>query len=710
MRREHDPDLDEVFDDDPSLRQFAQVLRSVPRPVVEPDPAFRANLRRRLMQEAYAAQERPDAPWYRRLSAPPRLAWSSATVAALLIAFLVVVMVSQHVGRELRQRHQPTQPLALGRGGPADPASFQPAHRARPATQQAIAIQPATQVSYHWASATTVVIKPVNGSLAPSTLYDVTVGPSARTQTGTTLQKVEHVTFVTGTQQQTPPPTSPTPTPTPSNISLADPYQLGPIGQQPAVWSADGSQVYVISPSGVLHAYPVAGGSGQTIASGVGLVAAGPNGPAYTTGGSIVYGGQTVNGVSAQAIGFDATGDLLYLSGQSVYEGGRVIATLSEAPTEASFAPSGAGLAYLASDGLHILNFASARDQVVGVASLLGGWSPDGVRYAYPTANGVTAVGPEGISSLVSAQGVTGLSSSESGQLLYAGPQGLYLEAGNGGTPSQLSASSITSPQWSPASDVTLAYTENGSAWVAQISSDHARPETQEALVQQFMTDREAGNGSAAEGLLDSSAKADFANGVTLVYGGATSFSRYQILLDQPGRMVVRLVVDQGSNEYAVDEVLGVVSNNNQLWIDSASDMPFRQLGRGPEIVSVQVSATTVRVVFDSDLDPSTVSGLTIQGLSTTASYDPASRTVTLVFGQTPQPGGSYVLQMSSSLHDISGRSAVPYTLTFLGPAGGVTPSPSPTPAPTPAPTPSPSPTPTPSPSPSPSASPTPGH
>ncbi|HEX4216122.1 MAG TPA: Ig-like domain-containing protein [Candidatus Dormibacteraeota bacterium] len=709
MRREHDPDLDEVFDDDPSLRQFAQVLRSVPRPVVEPDPAFRANLRRRLMQEAYAAQERPSTPWYRRLSAPPRLAWSSATVAALLIAFLVVVMVSQHVGGS---GVNVTSPLSHSRSV----AVVQPIrlHFNQPmeatVTQQAIAIQPATQVTYRWESTTTVVIKPVHGSLAPSTLYDVTVGPSARTQGGTTLQKEAHVTFVTGTQQQTPPPNSPTPTPAPSTISLADPYQLGPIGTQPAVWSTDGSEVYVISPNGVLHAYPVAGGSGQTIASGVGLVAAGPNGPAYTAGGSIVYGGQTFTGVSAEAIGFDGTGDLLYLSGQTVYEAGHAIATLAEAPTQASFAPSGAGIAYLAADGLHILNFASARDQVVGDASQLGGWSPDGVRYAYPAADGVIAVGPSGISSLVSAQGVTGVSWSESGQLLYANPQGLYLDAGYGGTPSLLSGSAITSPQWSPVSDVTLAYTENGSAWVAQISSGHARPETQEALVQQFMTDRETGNSSAAESLLDSSAKSDFANGVTLTYGNGTTLNRYQILLDQPGRMVVRLVLNQGSTEYAVDETLGIVSNKNQLWIDSASDMPLRQLGRGPEIVSVQVSATAVRVVFDSDLDPSTVSALTIQGLSTSASYDSASRTVTLVLNQTAQPGAPYLLQMSSSLHDISGRSAVPYTLTFLGPAGGVTPSPSPTPTPTPAPTPTPSPTPTPTPTPSPSATPTPSN
>jgi len=46
-------------------------------------------------------------------------------------------------------------------------------------TQAAVAIEPATPVSYRWTSPQTLELVPQGGSLAPATQYQVTVAPTA---------------------------------------------------------------------------------------------------------------------------------------------------------------------------------------------------------------------------------------------------------------------------------------------------------------------------------------------------------------------------------------------------------------------------------------------------------------------------------------------------------------------------------------------------
>ena len=80
------------------------------------------------------------------------------------------------------------------------------------------------------------------------------------------------------------------------------------------------------------------------------------------------------------------------------------------------------------------------------------------------------------------------------------------------------------------------------------------------------------------------------------------------------------------------------------------------------------MTSTRVTVQFDSDLDPSTVLGVTISDTQSTATYDPARRAVVL----TPQggltPGASYQVVVNGSLKDVNNGSAANYQLTFIGP------------------------------------------
>ena len=52
MRSDRDPELEELFTDG-ELRDTAWLLRSVPHPTADPDPAFRAALRRRRVRRGF---------------------------------------------------------------------------------------------------------------------------------------------------------------------------------------------------------------------------------------------------------------------------------------------------------------------------------------------------------------------------------------------------------------------------------------------------------------------------------------------------------------------------------------------------------------------------------------------------------------------------------------------------------------------------------
>lgn len=694
MSRDRDFELDAIFEDDPELQGFAEVLRAMPHHRAEPDPAFRSDLRRRLMREVWRMQEEGARPWYRRMLSPPRVAWGAAMASLLLIAFTIVVFSSHGTsGQQVVVASPMANMQTVGLAQPIELQFNQPMDRK--ATQGAVHIEPATQVTYEWRSESRLLITPVNGRLAPGTRYQVTVSQTAQTVTGQALPEPKHVTFVT--VQTTPPPVQPTSTPTPrpsssgSGLMLTGARKLGLVGPLPAVWSADGSQLYVIDPLGQLLAYPSGDGAPRTIApGGVRLVAIGPAGPTYARGQDLIYNGQTLAGANPLALGFSGS-TLLYVKGQKVLQAdGTGIASLNEQPSVASFAPGGTRLAYLGQSGLHIVDLSSSGgDQLVAPGGAAGSWSADGATYAYPTGTGLALVGGS-TPSLSTQGGATSLSWSHDGQILLAAPGGLYIVPAAGGATHQLGAAGITEPLWSPTEGMTLAYKQGGNEWIAQVTSGSQQSATQENVIASFMSAREAQNAAAAGQFLDDAGQAAFQS-LTLIYGNDRKLSRHQVLLDQPGRVVVRLIIDQGSQEWGIDETLVLHRDTEgRLLVHGATDAAPRQMNRGPEVIGVQVSATAVQVTFDSNLDQSTTSAVNVAAISGVTSYDDGSRTVTISLDQPLDPSATYRLQIPGSVRDMAGRPAAPLTLTFLGGASGNT-GPSPSPAATASPSPSPS-------------------
>jgi hypothetical protein len=220
-RDRFDPELAELFSDDPELLELAQLVReSRPEPAL--DPRFSAVLRARLMDEASTAL----APRrrFRFRPAPVSLAaWGTFAVGAGLAAVAVVTILGTRTpapgGLALvaaNVSHQRTvdthQAITLSFNEPMDEQN-------RQSVLAALEIQPATQVTVTWKSPETLVITPIH-PLAADTDYQVTIPRSAvHSQSGQTL--TTNVTIDFGTQ-----PTA-TPSPTASPVPTLEPAAVG---------------------------------------------------------------------------------------------------------------------------------------------------------------------------------------------------------------------------------------------------------------------------------------------------------------------------------------------------------------------------------------------------------------------------------------------------------------------------------------------------
>ena len=190
-------------------------------------------------------------------------------------------------------------------------------------------------------------------------------------------------------------------------------------------------------------------------------------------------------------------------------------------------------------------------------------------------------------------------------------------------------------------------------------------------------------SGEAARLLDDSGKKAYAEGGLKLLVNGDPHFSRYYVLTQDlvatapdTVRVVVRLVLTHGKLDItSYEETLTLVrdAGTKQFLIDKATAGTHRDLGKGAEVVSVEVAGDAVKVTFDSDLDPGTVGGglviLDSKGrqLDTTASY--ANRTVTLS-GLDLKEGAQYRLVVLTTVRDILGHNvAAEYDLDLVGPA-----------------------------------------
>jgi WD40 repeat protein len=545
--------------------------------------------------------------------------------------------------------------------------------------EDAVQIQPATKVkSYQWVNGnSTVEIVPQNG-LAPNTQYQVRLSQKAKTQTGQAVVKHPAVTFVTApppTPKPTPTPV-PTPRPTPAP-GITTPRLIAPSGQPSPAWSLDGSTLFVVAPSGQLQGFSVAGGAGPAVvaADGVTLVTVGSDGtPAYARDGQVVDGQTTISAVQPLAIGFQNS-RLLALAGHQVQVASQSGITLGTTPpgiaedaSAADFSPNGRRLAYLGASGnLRVLDLTTGQDTVAGPASGLGAWSKDGTRYAYLTADGVSVTdGSSAGTKLVSLAGTASVSWSASDKLLLTTPSALFTANGDGSSSLRpLASGTFTHATWSPAGDASFWFKRQGSVWVASVVAPTGATATTgpEDLVNQFMAARQQGNVAVASSLLDANGRQAF-SGVTLTYPSG-ALSRWYIMLAQSHQVVVRMFLAGARSQSVLDEALTIAGGS----IHGVTETP-QVLSSGPNILTVKVTSTGVRVTFDSDLDPTTYSGgVTIDGVSSQVDYQPGNRTVVVTPDDPLTPGTTYQLTVHSSLRDVNHNPATQYQLTFTGPA-----------------------------------------
>jgi len=614
------------------------------------------------------------------------------------------------------------------------------------ATEAAVQIAPATSVTFSWSSNDLYVL-PASGTLAPNTQYQVTIGPTAKTASGQPLTAAQTKTITFVTQPPATPAPSPTPTPKPSaspGSLLTGEHMLAPLAGGASAasvqWSADSATVYFID-GGALKLVSATGGEVTVLApDGVSSIALAPAGDqlAYVRNGKIevltfaagtttelvVTPAATVVGwakdklVWAAAGGFYTEGAIA--SGPS--PGTRVTQALAPLPstgtvTVLSISPDGTHAVYTQDKNLFVLDLGAAKSTQLGqTGAAFEGWSPNGGQLLYGTGNATAIVDLQGSSLGSVPAGDASWSAQDA--ILLGSDTDLYEVRPDGSNQTKLASGTYHGPAWAPNASA-FTFFRGGSIWAATAPALPPEPSVLDqaaGVVNSFMQARQNGQAGQAASYLDASGQlASASGGLNLVVSGDPRFSRYYILAQeltgtQPDTAVftVRLVLSHGKLDVSdLEESLTLVrdATSHQFVIDQASAGAQRDLGKGAEVVGVDITPDTIKVTFDSDLDPTTVPGgvlvLDAKGnqLDGTAVY--ANRIVTIT-GLDLKPGGQYRVVVLTTVRDVSGRNvASEYDLTVFGPAaqnpgdqtgagGGATVSPAPGASPTPGPTPSP--------------------
>jgi hypothetical protein len=701
MKNFHDPELEDILQDD-ELRRIATLLSSAAMPEPPLDDAFRTGLRRQLMQQAWGEAEGGSS-WWRRAFAPPGLAWAGAAAGLVLIASVVVFVATQKPGGLTEvvvnspldggKQVALQQPILVSFNQPMD-------HRS---TEAAVQISPATNVAFSWQNSNTLAVLPTSGNLAPNTQYQVTIGPGAKTAAGQELAAPQTITFVT----QPPPAPTPTPTakpsPTPGNALTGEKQltTLGGAATAPIQWSADSSTIYLVDAKGALKVIPAKGGELTSVApDGVSSPAVAPAGDrlAYIRLGKIEVltfaAGTTAEVVptpSPTFVGWSKD-KLVWAAADGLYmEGANAPTRLRKLPsggtvTVLSISPDGAQVAYAQDQTLVLLDLTSGKTTPLGQAGAqFLGWSPGGGHVLYSSPDGTTVVDLQTTSTSTLPAGEPSWSSQDA--ILLGGDTTLYELRPDGTAQTKLANGTYHNPLWAP-NGSTFTYFRGGALWVASAPPLPAQPTALDqaaVTVNSFMQARLKVQPELASVYLDDSGKKAYAGGgLSLVINGDTPLSRFYILTQelastQPDttRFVVRLVLSRGKIDVSdFEETLTLVrdATTRQFLIDQATAAgAHRLLGKGAEVVGVEVTADTIKVTFDSDLDPGTVQdGVSIvdsKGKRVDATMTYAQRVVTIT-GLDLKAAGHYKLVVQTSVRDVQGHNVpTDYELELLGPA-----------------------------------------
>jgi len=725
MSEHFDPEIEDALQRDPELMRIARMLGSAKSPDPPLDDAFRGNLRRQLMDQAWDSVEDRRA-WWRGFFAPQRLAWGSAAAVFLIAASVVFYTASQppspntqtiEVASNLQDKESvPTQQ--------AIPVSFnQPMDH--PSTESAVRITPATAVTYSWSGDKLMYVTPKSGNLAPNTQYQVTIGAGAKAQNGTPNPSPQTITFVTTSEPSATP--SPTPSPSPSSPTglLTKVGQLttdypGSGTAYPVLWAPDSSTVYLVGAGGALESISTKDGAKKTlVADGVSLPAISQSGNklAYVRGGKIeildLSAGTTAEVTADAAPSVLAWAhDQLYWAGSSGLfrlsdgAGAKVADLPSPDATFVSISPDGGHAIAAAGDGLSIVDTSSGKATALctaGCATAFQGWSPDGSRLVY--GGNIADLNANTVSSIPPGE----MSWSKAGEILVGSDTGILEVRPDGSDYTNLAQGTFHLPVWAPDS-TTFVFVRSSALWIATAPEPTPPPPAVDqalSVVKSFMKARVAGESEHAMGYLDANGKTAYAgSSPALIPQGDPGLKRFYILMSEVDpttgavRVVVRLVFSHGKVEQlASEETLTLVraQATDPYLIDAATAGPQLQLGKGPEVVIVKVTPASVAVTFDSDLQAQSISNVTLQddkGAQVTGTVSFTDRTVTFS-GLQLTPGAHYRLVVLPGIQDVGNHNpAAEYDLDFVGPgpapvAGGENPPPSPSPSPSPAVTPS---------------------
>ncbi|HEX9548065.1 MAG TPA: Ig-like domain-containing protein [Acidimicrobiales bacterium] len=635
MSMQHDPELDDVLQDQELIR-LAELLRGGRMSDPPLDDAFRSALRRQLMNRAWGMGG-GGAPWWQKAFGPAPLAWAGAAAGVVLIAAVVIynatnpstggfqVDVTSPMSDQSAVRLQ--QPILVKFNQPMDHAS----------TEAAVQITPATTVAYSW-DANTLAVLPTSNGLAPNTQYQVTVGPGAKTASGQFLSAPKTITFVTQPPPSPSPTPSPSPSPTPRGV-LTGLHLLANVqgGITNVVWSSDSSTVYFIAGKAALQSVAATGGEVTVIApDGVTSAAISPAGDqlAYVRNGKIEI--LTLAPATTTEIVPTTTPVLIGWVKGAVWAAADGIYTLSadgpvkliplptgSAITVNSLSPDGSHLAFTQDQSLKVLDISNGNSVGLGVAGAqFLGWSPDGtgVMYSGPQAVVTSDVFGKTISTLPTGEP----SWSSVDEIILGSDTDLWEVSPDGTGLTKLAEGSYENPIWAP-NGTAFTYFRAGALYTASAPLPATKPSALDAaasVVKAFMDARKAGQLEKATALLDDNGRKVYAGsnpGLSLLAGGDPSFSRYYLLTQeitgtQPdtAQFVVRLVFSHNKIDVSTyEETLTLVrtQGSQQFLVDQSTIGPTLALGKGAEVVSVEVSPGTVKVTFDSDLKPSTVSG-----------------------------------------------------------------------------------------------------
>jgi Bacterial Ig-like domain len=228
-----DPELEDLFHDDPELLETARQVRAA-RPRSEPDPRFQNRLRAQLVAEASRGfSARGVRRWWRL--GPTHFAWGGAVVGAALITATVFTFVSNHAPdqtvtafSQLTAQHSvsPNQVITVAFNQPMD----------EHAVEAGVQIQPAIKVTYSWKD-NNLVISPAY-HLSANTPYTVTIAQTAiRASSGALAVAPINITFGT----------APTPTPGPVVPPSLSPAVVGSNGTGGSLlYAPDGSLVSTV--------------------------------------------------------------------------------------------------------------------------------------------------------------------------------------------------------------------------------------------------------------------------------------------------------------------------------------------------------------------------------------------------------------------------------------------------------------------------------